>query len=259
MSASHQHRPQTGTVDDYTHILYVYPTEKNSEIAISIVNWGPNETSADGTIRFEDIRKVKRRFGSLPNWLTHVPTLVEIDTRTQWCGTKCIEKLSEWRESWVSRRKQIESGPPPHARGAISSTDMIEPAPIVLPPDPRDNLASYQRTANVPPAITEEEEEKVLLRDRQPVHYEEEDEDNVLNAIAAAANPIVYAPEPSFHDAEPAANQVRRDPVPPKEDLSRTMTLGVKVQRAPRTPMIVTSTSAVNNDQDCDDDAGGGG
>lgn len=150
--------------DTFTYILYVFPGEKKSNLAINKISWGPTALSVDGSIRYEDIRITKRVFKSLPPWLTHVPTLVNIKTRTMYPGSKCFEELEAHQ-----RQQQFAAGPQrsqqPHkapARGSAPPQPLVvEDLRTILPKDPRDNPVMIDS----PPAPEEEEHVTAAARD----------------------------------------------------------------------------------------------
>lgn len=131
------------------------PGDPNSEKAIGLVKWGPNEMSADGTIRFQDVRTLKRHFGSLPNWLTVVPTLGDVQQLVQYPGSECINFLQNWRREWdeyqeMRRQQPASESHVASARGYISSdVATVDPMqPVTLPPDPRDVLEQARNNTN---------------------------------------------------------------------------------------------------------------
>lgn len=128
----------------YEYILYVHPEDANSIRAVKRVQWGPGELSVDGLIRYQNIKLLKHH---LPTWLTHVPTLGHVPTKTKWTGSACLEKLRDIRETAEDR--ETTSDPLLKTRGAVGSAEILEPnKPFVLPPDPRDVLNASRRPQN---------------------------------------------------------------------------------------------------------------
>lgn len=148
--------------DTFTYILYVYPGEKKSNLAINKISWGPTALSVDGLIRYEDIRIMKRVFKSLPPWLTVVPTLVNIKTRMMYPGSKCFEEL----DAYFLQQKQpanAAAAPQSYPRGFSPSQPLVvEDLRTILPKDPRDSLTAavddspttQQQQAPPPPNTT---------------------------------------------------------------------------------------------------------
>lgn len=126
---------------DYEYILYVHPDDPNSKRAVDRIKWGPGELSSDGLIRYQNVQALKHH---LPPWLTHVPTLGHVPTKTKWTGSACLEKLREIRET-AEDKETTAVDPVSQTRGAVGSVEVLDPnQPVMLPPDPRDiaNAAS---------------------------------------------------------------------------------------------------------------------
>ena len=118
---------------DFTYVLYVLPGNTPSDAALREVHWGPNELSADGKIKFQDIRALKKVYGGYPDWFAGVPTLVNVESEKQWMGELCIKKLKQWKKEWNTRPQRTPVGAGIMVPNALLKEQEDQ---IVLPPDP---------------------------------------------------------------------------------------------------------------------------
>lgn len=147
----------SGSADSVEYILYVVSGEKNSRIAVNAVSWGPGDLSADGLIKYQDLREIKRVFGSVPGWITKVPWLVNTRTRMHWNGSACMNKLTEINETYATKHRHIQDNPMELALGTHARPELQQAAPInvVLPPDPRDVFLKQDAVPSVASTVAE--------------------------------------------------------------------------------------------------------
>lgn len=180
----------SGSADSVEYILYVVSGEKNSRRAVNEVSWGPGDLSADGLIKYQDLREIKRVFGSIPSWITKVPWLVNTRTRMHWSGSACFEKLSEIKEAFAAEQQRfvdnpIELGFGSHVRPDLTAMPAVASAAehmrspsqhanesqsgyndiITLPPDPRDAFTSLSKDMVSNDKVTDARQHVQFARD----------------------------------------------------------------------------------------------
>lgn len=229
---------------EFTFVLYVYPGNKSSDSAIAEVHWGPNELSADGKIKFQDIRALKKVYGSYPQWLTGVPTLVNVETERQWTGNLCITKLKQWKKEWNNRPRKTPAG----AGVDVPTTLAHDPNKrIELPPDPMKIAMEEAGWKNEIPKPREE------LREHKQSSVDINDGTDLMSQLKARMPATARDIEPTFNFPPPD-----RDPFDPKfNDLSdvrhvdvekvtdddiRTVQFTVSLPKEPKTPTRPSTT-----------------
>ncbi len=240
---------------EYTYVLYVLPGELNSEVAIKKVEWGPNGLSADGQIRFEDIRAIIKKYGQLPEWFRGVPTLVNIHSKTQWTGRRCRQKLDKWLNDYnASRPKGVPQGIPMTGTNLLDDTSV----PFVLPPDPRDEaLLKWSAPKPVPQQIVQNREDATgrkpkklpgIMKRRVPSDDEGDDEypSDLFTQLKSRMRVPSDEEEADFPppDKQFIEQQRRGDIGSVLEDDNgvRTVTFNVSVPKSPKTPTLKAST-----------------
>jgi hypothetical protein len=106
----------------YQYILYAVPGDKNSEKAIQMPDWGQNDISLDGQIKFVNPLQLRQ----WPHWMTGVPILANRQTREIWKGTHCLRELEQIAS--VVEDDEMRMQP----------TIQPEDPPVEIPKDPRE-------------------------------------------------------------------------------------------------------------------------
>lgn len=194
---------------EFIYVLYVLPGNRGSDAALNEVRWGPNELSADGKIKFQDIRALKKVYGSYPSWFRGVPTLVNVESERQWVGGKCINKLKQWRKEWNSRPQTTPVG----SGVTVQDPSVIETnEPIKLPPDPMKEAMEKAGWQNEPTVVPPKRSKQASIsqQNNAPVS---ETADDLMSQLQAR---MTQEPDDEISFNFPPAN---RDPHMISQDL----------------------------------------
>jgi len=231
---------------EFTYVLYVYPGNNWSDAAIREIHWGPNELSADGQIKFQDIRALKKVFGSYPSWLEGVPTLVNVETKRQWTGELCIRKLKQWKKEWTTRPKKSPAG----AGVDVPTTPSHNPdKPVVLPPDPlkvamedagwKDELPQPRpppAKRSVSGSSTQQETGEDLMSQLKTRMVDAPDMVPSFNFPPPNRDPFETATTSKLDPLEPVDSEMVPGGANAVDDDVRTVTFEVSLPKEPKTP-----------------------
>lgn len=230
---------------EFTYVLYVYPGNNWSDAAIREVHWGPNELSADGQIKFQDIRALKKVYGSYPGWLQGVPTLVNVKTERQWIGELCIKKLKQWKKEWTTRPQKSPAG----AGVDVPTTPSHNPnKPVELPPDPmkvameeagwKDELPQQRplATTSVGSGSTKQETGDDLMSQLKARMVDAPDVEPSFNFPPPDRDPLDAATSSKLDLLQPVDPETVPGATEARDDDVRTVKVKVSLPKEPKTP-----------------------
>lgn len=133
----------------HRYVLYVVHGEFNSDLAVAQTTAGPEY------LHIQDVRHLTAEGIAIPEWLSGVPTLVNVGTGELYRGGSAVQKLFQLGLGAAAPRSKQpvtlapDAEAPKHSAGAVPQSPDDEFAPLVDPSDASDEAAVDEKKVNM--------------------------------------------------------------------------------------------------------------
>jgi hypothetical protein len=143
-------------------VLYVWgPEESNSKRALTIMK----TTNISPIVSIVDVRSLAH--GEVAPWLIGVPTLLSIEDKSVFRGTKCLDQILDIGEMMTRRREQERK-----QNQFMQREQELSKPPVMMMPQPQMRRQQEDVDPSVLPSFKEPEKENEKEKDDLKKHVE---------------------------------------------------------------------------------------